>query len=92
MDNREKLYKRRGHVLHVSAEDQAVLLEPETGYYYSLNATGSFIWQCLGQSQAAIDIVSKLMSEFEVDFAAAELDVSEFLKEMSANSLIESGE
>ncbi len=92
MGNNLKPYKRRGDVLHTVSQGQALLLEPNSGAYFSLNETGAFIWECLEESQAAIDIVEKLMKEFEVDFAAAELDVNAFLNEMNSQSLLDSGE
>lgn len=46
--------------------DEMVLLDPETGIYYGLNAVGAGIWELLGTRISLEEVVSALTRDYDV--------------------------
>ncbi len=55
---------------------------------YTLNQTGTLIWELLGAEVPVTDIVSALCREYDVGKDAAESDIEEFLNALQAEGLI----
>lgn len=65
------------------------LLDLETSVYYTLNATGARIWARLQDGGATPEeLVEVLISEFEVDDATCQKDVSAVLKQLMDADLV----
>ncbi len=62
----------------------AVLLHLETKFYFTLNATGVFVWRALEASQGltAASLAGLVSAEFEVDHVTAERDLDTLLGEL----------
>lgn len=60
---------------------QVVVLQYETGAYWTLNDTASFIWKAIIDGGTADQVVDRLAAEFNVSRESAQADVSEFLKD-----------
>jgi hypothetical protein len=50
---------------------------------YTLNETGSFIWELIDGSRSLQEITMQLTREYEIDFESAEKDVLEFVDSAS---------
>lgn len=49
-------------------DGEAVIINNQTSYYYSLNRTGTFVWNLLVDNEMSVDeIVEKVGSEYELD-------------------------
>ncbi|MFB6230874.1 MAG: PqqD family protein [Salinibacter sp.] len=70
-------------------EDESVLLSLETQEYYSLNETGSRIWELLSRGQNTEDIASALTEEWAISEAEALEYVRSFLQELRDEGLVE---
>lgn len=53
--------------ISTSIEEKSVILNIESGIYYELNHTASFIWNCLKQDYTFEKIVIELMNKFNID-------------------------
>lgn len=71
-----------------AVEDGAVVLHMGTKRYYSLNETGMFVWRCLEDGVGRAEIVTRLLDEYEVGIAEAEVAVARLLEELVQESLI----
>lgn len=71
-------------------DGSGVLLHLGNKFYYSLNATGSFIWRLLEETEELTEegLLTAVMDNFEVDKKDAEKDVQEFMGELSKEGLI----
>ena len=71
-------------------DGSGVLLNLENKFYYSLNSTGSFIWRLLEEKEELTEdkVLEAVMENFEVERQEAELDVKEFMEELSKEGLI----
>lgn len=71
-------------------EEEAVLLSLETQRYYSLNETGSRIWDLLSGGRSIEEITEAITQEWAVDREEALNYVEEFLAELREEGLVES--
>lgn len=69
--------------------DGAVLLNLHSKRYFSLNETGSRIWELLGLATPAEEIPGMLVLEYDVSAAQAEQEVAALLDVLVAERLIE---
>ena len=70
-------------------EDESVLLHLEAQQYYSLNETGSRIWELLSDGHDANDIASAITEEWATTHEEALAYVQAFLQELSQADLVE---
>jgi hypothetical protein len=67
-----------------------VLLSLDTKIYYTLNATGVFVWKTMAQD-ASLDVAQlaeKVAANFEVEHDVAARDLKEMLDELVAEGLV----
>lgn len=74
-------------VIVTELEGELVLLNPRTQAIFSLNATGSLIWEHLGNSSAE-DHAARLAERFLVDLETARRDVDALTKRLETAGLI----
>jgi hypothetical protein len=76
-------------VLFQELEGEAVLLNLETGRYYSLNAVGARIWKLLAAGHSPPSITQQLVAAYEVSPEQAAGDVDRLLADLRAHQLVE---
>lgn len=79
---------RRERVLIQRAEDQTVLLEVDSGTYFSLNDVGARVWELCDGEHSVDDIVSTICGEYNAAQMAVRPDVIELLEHLRAESLL----
>ena len=84
-------YKVKDSVLWRVIEDDAVLLNLKTNYYYSLNKSGSLILQELNDGKSIDEVVEYLFNYYdrEVDRTKIITDVEELISDLSKEEMIE---
>lgn len=70
-------------------DGEAVLLNIESGEYFSLNPVGCRIWELCDGTRSAAEIASVLCEEFDVAEDVVTADVKEILDELEKEKLIE---
>ena len=88
----ESMMKISEHVRTTITQDGAVLMNIKGGSMLTLNPTGSIIWQRLSEGHTPTQIAGQLASDFGISQEQASADVNEFLQQLEAHHLIESGE
>jgi hypothetical protein len=71
-------------------DDRVVLVNLQTNYIYSLNATGSRLWELLDVARSRNELVAELLAEFEIDRAALERETDLLLADLAQASLVTS--
>lgn len=56
---------------------------------YTLNSTGSLVWECAIQGMAEADVCQALVTTFDVDAQTTERDVTRLLDEFKAIGALE---
>jgi len=70
-------------------DDEAVLLSLETQRYYSMNETGTRVWQLLSAGEDLETIATAITDEWDTTFDEALAYVHEFLDELVEEGLVE---
>ena len=76
-------------VVFAELDDEAVLLNVETGVYFGLDAVGKQIWTLLRDGCSSHELVRRLCAEYGVDAIQVSADVSEFLALLRAQGLVQ---
>ena len=79
-------------VVYAELDDEAVLLNVDTGIYFGLNGIATDIWRSLEQGASLNEIVELLLNEYEVEPAQLHADVSDFLTALAARGLLRAAE
>jgi hypothetical protein len=68
--------------------DEVAILNSETGTYFGLDPIGSRIWCLMAEGVAIDEVVSTLLSEYQVDEQRVRDDLRELIEQLSARSLV----
>ncbi len=63
--------------------ETGVILDLETSEYYSLNDTGTFIWEMLDSGTPPSGVPAALAEEFGITAERAAADTADFIRELS---------
>ena len=77
-------------VVHEIIDNEVVIIDFETGSYYSLNGAGADIWALLEHGALPAEIVDNILLRYESPRPGAEQAVNQLLKELQKQSLITS--
>lgn len=80
IDN-DRIYSRK-----VKAE--TVLLDMDTGFYYTLDEVGGIIWKMIVSNKDLDQIIAKIVSEYEIDEETATKDIKALLNNLKKEDLI----
>ena len=67
--------------------DEIVLLEPESGDYYTLNEMGALMLECMQKGQTMAELVSNIQQTFNASAEQIEQDLHNLLNELKHNGL-----
>lgn len=67
---------------------ELLLLDTESGCYYTLNENGGRIWELCDGSSAVSDIVNNLCAEYDASPETIRADVLELLDELGSERLL----
>lgn len=68
--------------------DDVVLLDVQSGRYFSLNASGVTIWDRLETDAGVNDLVEAVVSAFDVDRDTARRDVEDLVQQLHEAGLV----
>src|SRR5262249_55662775 len=71
-------------------DQMSVLVHVPTNRIFELNETGSRVWEMIGESLNADQIVQRLTDEFDIEEAQAANQVKELLTKLSDEGLLSS--
>lgn len=81
-------YRAIAEALVATLSDGAVLLNLQTKRYFSLNETGTRIWEMVQQTAEEDSIIATLLNEYDVDEPTARSEVRRILDELIEAQLI----
>jgi hypothetical protein len=68
---------------------EAVLLNLATGTYFGLNEVGTRIWNLLLEHESVDDVVSRLLTEFDVKEEVVRSDLETLIKDLRLKGLLD---
>lgn len=81
-------YRAIAEALVATLSDGAVLLNLQTKRYFSLNETGTRIWEMVQQTADEESIIATLQNEYDVEEPVARSEVRRILDELIEAQLI----
>lgn len=81
-------FRAAGDALAATLSDGAVLLNLRTKRYFSLNETGTRVWELLLEGRTEEEIVRTMTQEFDVAEGAARRETAEVIAALRDNQLI----
>jgi hypothetical protein len=66
-----------------------VLLDPQTGAYYSLDDVGARLWELCDGSRTRSETIAAICAEYDADPATVETDILSLLDELAREHLVE---
>lgn len=86
----DQRYKPNPNVVATTLEDaESVLLDLNSRRYYTLNETGTRIWQLLSDGRPTSEIAGVLTTEFDVTEEEAREHVHALVSDLQVDGLIE---
>lgn len=82
-------YSRSKDIIERELQGESVLLDLNTGLYFSLNSVGSFVWRLLDGLHTAQDIAEHLSATYDVDPETAVRDTEELIRDLLDQRLIQ---
>lgn len=86
----DKRYSRSRDIIEREFQGESVLLDLNTGLYFSLNPVGSFIWRLLDGALTARAIAEQMSANYDVDPDTAARDTEELMRDLLDQKLIQS--
>ena len=82
-------YKRNDENFLISQLGQElVLMDTKTGDYLGINAVGTRIWSLLADSKSVQELVTDLISRFEVTESQCQTEVENFLSDLEKRKMV----
>ena len=86
--NQQRVFQAQEGIIWKTVQGEVVLLNPENGQYFGLNASGSSFWEKLDGRQTVGEIVSAMESEYAVDQVELLRDIEELVETLLEKGLI----
>ena len=80
-------YRLAEDVLFQKVAEETVILEPETGEYYTLNAIGTFIVEQFQQGHTKAKVIDLVLEKYQADEAEVTQDIEVLLAQMLKQNL-----
>lgn len=81
-------YQLAEDVLFQKVAEETVILEPETGEYYTLDAIGTFIVEQFQQGHSKIEVIDLVLEKYQANKAEVANDIDELLEQMLKQGLL----
>jgi hypothetical protein len=86
--NADTIVKRSPNVPWRTIDGKGILVDLESGYYFSLNKTGQYVWGQIDGERSVRDIARRLAEQFDVDEATALDDCLELADRLHEQGLV----
>ena len=70
-------------------DEEGILVNLESGFYFSLNPVALFIWNLFDGEHTTAGILDGIVENFDVEREVAERDLEAFLTQLRAEGLVE---
>ena len=80
--------RRSTDVLFTTLGEEVVMMSPERGAYFTMNAVASSIWERLSEPMSIALLCAELQAEFDVSPERCEAEVLSFAHRLQAAGLV----
>lgn len=76
------------NIIWRNVDDETLFLDTSTGYYFSLNQTGSEIWKMLSEGSSVETAAAQLSAKYDLPLESAHCDVNELIETLRSEKII----
>lgn len=84
----QRYLKQNPDIVFTVVDKEAILLEQNTGKYYSLNPVGTRIWNLLTEYGQLSEVYDQLLAEFDVEETQLKKDLEHLVTQFIENGLL----
>jgi hypothetical protein len=88
MDRETYFQANAPQVVHETIDGETILLNLESGIYYSLNDTGGVLWALMESGRSQGQIIGQVADHYETDQVLLESMVDAFFDELKSEGLV----
>ena len=81
MEYLKMVFTRNNDVSWKNLEDKCVLLNLSSGYYYTLNTVGRFLWESLNGKKKLENICEEIVDLYRIDTETVKKDMIEIIQD-----------
>ncbi|MDX2028146.1 MAG: PqqD family peptide modification chaperone [Alphaproteobacteria bacterium] len=81
-------YVNETSTIHEIIDGEAIMINLDSGNYYTLNDCGAFVWELIRQKRAVSDMARVVASQFRQPQADVETQVGSFIQRLAEEGLI----
>lgn len=81
--------KQSNKILVQNLDEDTVMANIDSGYYYGVNQTSKRIWEMIETPMKITDVCNSLQQEYDVDAATCESQVLALVNELAREGLVE---
>jgi len=70
-------------------EENCILLHLASGYYYTLNKVGKFLWESLAPEKTLAEICESVTGHYDIDLQTVQNDIEEIVEDLLREGLVE---
>lgn len=78
----------REGIVFQQLQEEAVLLNLDSGQYFGLDAVGTRVWSLLAEGKSLRDVVTTIVAEYEVGKEQCETDLAKLIGELETQGLV----
>jgi hypothetical protein len=86
--DQNSVFGRRDRVIAQQVEGQSVLLDVDSGEYFSLNEVGGLLWELCDGSHSVASMVDVICEQYDAESSVVLTDATELLESLSGAGLI----
>jgi hypothetical protein len=81
-------YIQNKKVIQSKIDEEVVMLDMDSGFYFGLNSVASTIWGKLENPISLEEMINELLNEYKIDQESCENDTMVFLNQLLEKNLI----
>jgi hypothetical protein len=89
MDITKVTVKVRDHVQFTVIDNEAVIIDVNSGKYLGLDEVGTRIWQVISETGSFAKVIEALLKEYQVSEDVLQRDVTKLIEEFSVRGFLE---
>ena len=82
------ILKRSPSATHQSVGEEAILIDVDSGTYYTLNDTGTIFWELIDGHRSIADCAAEIAGQYDVANEVVTADLLELAAELQAEGLV----
>ncbi len=88
MESRERLRVNESQIVHETIDGEVVIVNLDTGAYYSLQSASAAVWNFLASSPSESELCAAIAARYDADPNSLTSELHDFLDELQGEALI----